>query len=52
MSEAPRMPNLPDSFRAFVVDRPEAGGFTRGLREVAVADLPPGEVTEIGRAHV
>jgi len=39
------MPNLPDSFRAFVVDRPEAGGFTRGLREVAVADLPPGEVT-------
>jgi putative YhdH/YhfP family quinone oxidoreductase len=38
------MPNLPDTFRAFVVDRPEGGAFTRGVRAVATADLPPGEV--------
>jgi len=39
------MPNLPESFRAFVVDRPEAGSFSRGVREMRTADLPPGEVT-------
>lgn len=38
------MSDLPASFRAYVVDRPE-GGFTRGLRTLTPADLPPGEVT-------
>ncbi len=38
------MSDLPGSFRAYVVDRPE-GGFTRGLRTLTPADLPPGEVT-------
>lgn len=38
------MSDLPASFRAYVVDRPE-GGFTRGPRALAAADLPPGEVT-------
>jgi acrylyl-CoA reductase (NADPH) len=39
------MSDLPQSFRAYVVDRPEGGAFARGLREIRVADLPPGEVT-------
>lgn len=39
------MSNLPATFRAFVVDKPEGGAFTRGLRELTPADLPPGEVT-------
>lgn len=39
------MPNLPATFRAFVVDKPEKGTFSRGLRALAPADLPPGEVT-------
>jgi acrylyl-CoA reductase (NADPH) len=39
------MSNLPASFRAYVVDRPEGGAFTRGLREMASGDLPRGEVT-------
>jgi acrylyl-CoA reductase (NADPH) len=39
------MPELPASFRAFVVDRPEGGAFSRGLRALTPADLPPGEVT-------
>jgi acrylyl-CoA reductase (NADPH) len=39
------MSNLPESFRAFVVDRPEGGSFSRGVREMRTADLPPGEVT-------
>lgn len=39
------MPNVPASFRAYVVDRPEGSVFSRGLREMAPADLPPGEVT-------
>ena len=39
------MSNLPASFRAYVVDRPEGGAFSRGLREMAPSDLPPGEVT-------
>ncbi len=39
------MPSLPESFRAFVVDRPEGGTFSRGVREMRTADLPPGEVT-------
>jgi acrylyl-CoA reductase (NADPH) len=38
------MSNLPETFRAFVVDRPEGGSFTRGVRAVPTADLPPGEV--------
>ena len=39
------MPELPASFRAFVVDKPERGVFTRGLRERTPDDLPEGEVT-------
>ena len=39
------MSNLPESFRAFVVDRPDGGAFTRGIREMRTRDLPPGEVT-------
>jgi acrylyl-CoA reductase (NADPH) len=39
------MSYLPESFRAYVVDQPEGGGFTRGLRDLGPADLPPGEVT-------
>jgi acrylyl-CoA reductase (NADPH) len=39
------MTNLPESFRAFVVDRPEGGSFTRGVREVRTVDLPAGEIT-------
>jgi putative YhdH/YhfP family quinone oxidoreductase len=39
------MSNLPATFRAYVVDKPEGGGFTRGLRDLSPADLPPGEVT-------
>ena len=33
------------SFRAYVVDKPAGGSFTRGLRELSTSDLPPGEVT-------
>jgi acrylyl-CoA reductase (NADPH) len=39
------MSNLPETFRAYVVDRPQGGAFSRGLRAMAPADLPPGEVT-------
>jgi acrylyl-CoA reductase (NADPH) len=39
------MTQLSDTFRAFVVDRPDGGLFTRGLREMPTADLPPGELT-------
>ncbi len=39
------MTDLPASFRAFVVDKPEGGAFMRGLRMLTPADLPPGEVT-------
>ena len=39
------MSDLPASFRAYVVDRPEGGAFSRGLRDMTPADLPPGEVT-------
>jgi acrylyl-CoA reductase (NADPH) len=39
------MAETPDPFRAYVVDRPEGGSFTRGLRTITTADLPPGEVT-------
>ena len=39
------MPGLPASFRAYVVDRPQGGVFSRGLREMVPVDLPPGEVT-------
>jgi acrylyl-CoA reductase (NADPH) len=39
------MPKLPVSFRAFVVDKPHGGAFSRGVRDFATADLPPGDVT-------
>ena len=39
------MSKLPASFRAYVVDRPDGGAFSRGLRALTLADLPPGEVT-------
>lgn len=39
------MPKLPATFRAFVVDKPADGAFSRGLRDVDARDLPPGEVT-------
>ena len=39
------MSNLPPSFRAYVVDKTEAAGFSRGLREMAPEDLPRGELT-------
>ena len=39
------MARLPASFRAFVVDRLEGGTFSRRLRDLDPADLPPGEVT-------
>ncbi len=39
------MSNLPATFRAYVVDRPEGGVFSRGIREMPISDLPPGEVT-------
>jgi len=41
----PPMSKLPSTFRAYVVDKPRDGSFGRGLREVDVRDLPPGEVT-------
>ena len=41
----PQTPDLPASFRAYVVDTPEGGAFTRGLRTLTPTDLPPGEVT-------
>ena len=39
------MPTCPRPFRAYVVDRPKGGAFSRGLRDMAARDLPPGEVT-------
>ena len=39
------MSNLPNTFRAFVVDKPQGGTFSRGVRDVSARDLPPGEVT-------
>src|SRR5690349_3575969 len=39
------MPNLPNNFHAYVVDKSEESGFTRGLKHLALDDLPPGEVT-------
>lgn len=39
------MSNLPAAFRAYVVDRPDGGAFSRGLRTMMPADLPTGEVT-------
>ena len=39
------MSELPASFRAFVVDKPADGAFSRGVRDVDTRDLPPGEVT-------
>ncbi len=39
------MADLPASFRAYVVDKPADGAFSRGLRDVETTELPPGEVT-------
>jgi acrylyl-CoA reductase (NADPH) len=39
------MADLPATFRAFVVDRPEGGTFSRGVRNLPPSALPPGEVT-------
>ena len=39
------MTDLPASFRAYVVDKPKDGPFSRGLRDLTPADLPPGELT-------
>ena len=39
------MTRIPESFPAYVVDRPEGGPFSRGLRELPASDLPAGEVT-------
>jgi len=39
------MPDLPASFRAYVVDKPDGAAFMRGLRTLTPAHLPPGEVT-------
>jgi acrylyl-CoA reductase (NADPH) len=39
------MSDLPESFPAYVVDKPDGGAFTRGLRELARDDLPAGGVT-------
>ena len=36
---------LPASFRAYVVDKSADGSFSRGLRGLTPADLPPGELT-------
>jgi acrylyl-CoA reductase (NADPH) len=41
----PTMADAPGSFPAFVVDRPVGGSFTRGMRDLAQDDLPPGEIT-------
>src|SRR5512146_1729193 len=41
----PDMSNLSETFRAYVVDRPQGGAFGRGTRHLALADLPPGEIT-------
>ena len=40
------MTDLPATFRAFVVDKPAGGAFTRGLRDRTPSDLPDGEVTD------
>jgi putative YhdH/YhfP family quinone oxidoreductase len=46
MPDQPAAPGaLPASFPAYVVDKPEGGAFSRGLRGLAPDDLPPGEVT-------
>lgn len=39
------MPHVRERFAAYVVDRPEGGPFTRGVREVTLDELPPGELT-------
>ena len=39
------MTDLPTSFRAYVVDKPADGAFSRGLRDLTPDDLPPGELT-------
>jgi acrylyl-CoA reductase (NADPH) len=39
------MSHVPASFRAFVVDKPQGGAFSRGVRAMVPDDLPPGEVT-------
>ena len=39
------MPHVRERFAAYVVDRPEGGPFTRGVREVRLDELPPGTLT-------
>ena len=39
------MTAIPRSFPAYVVDRPDGGSFSRGLRHLSASDLPAGEVT-------
>lgn len=39
------MPHVRGRFFAYVVDKPKDGPFTRGVREVALDDLPEGELT-------
>ncbi|HEY3335317.1 MAG TPA: acryloyl-CoA reductase [Candidatus Limnocylindrales bacterium] len=39
------MHDLPATFRAYVVDKRSDGAFSRGVRDVAPAELPPGGVT-------
>jgi acrylyl-CoA reductase (NADPH) len=41
----PAMSDVVAPFRAYVVDRPDGGPFSRGLRTLAAEDLPPGDVT-------
>lgn len=38
------MSHPPESFRAYVVDRPAEGDFVRGRRALSIDDLPSGEV--------
>ena len=47
------MADLPDTFHAYVVDRPEGGTFARGPREMPTAALPPGDlVVRVGWSGV
>ena len=39
------MTDLPKAFRAYVVDKGADGSFTRGIRDLTPAELPPGELT-------
>lgn len=39
------MAHVRERFAAYVVDRPDGGPFTRGVREAGLDELPPGELT-------